>query len=41
MSNIEIANELFISLPTVKKHMTNIYHKLDIEGRYQLFNSIF
>ena len=41
MSNKEIANELFIGLPTVKKHMTNIYHKLGIEGRYQLFNSVF
>ncbi len=36
-SNKEIANELFISLSTVKTHITNIYSKLNIAGRQDLF----
>ncbi len=35
-SNKEIANELFISLSTVKTHITNIYHKLNISNRNEL-----
>jgi len=35
-SNKEIANELFISLSTVKTHITNIYHKLDVSNRNEL-----
>lgn len=35
-SNKEIANELFISLSTVKTHITNIYHKLNISNRTEL-----
>lgn len=35
-SNKEIANELFISLSTVKTHITNIYHKLNISNRAEL-----
>ena len=40
MSNQEIQDELFISLPTVKKHLSNIYQKLGVNGRHQLINSI-
>lgn len=40
MSNKEIQEELFISMPTVKKHLTNIYQKLGVEGRHQLIHSI-
>ncbi len=35
-SNKEIANELFISLSTVKTHITNIYNKLNISSRQDL-----
>jgi len=35
-SNKEIAGELFISLSTVKTHITNIYQKLNISNRNEL-----
>lgn len=35
-SNKEIANELFISLSTVKSHISNIYNKLQISDRQEL-----
>ncbi|WP_373516673.1 LuxR C-terminal-related transcriptional regulator, partial [Pricia sp.] len=35
-SNKEIANELFISLSTVKTHITNIYSKLKVSDRREL-----
>ena len=35
-SNKEIAQELFISLSTVKTHITNIYQKLNISNRAEL-----
>lgn len=35
-SNKEIASELFISLSTVKSHITNIYSKLNVTSRRQL-----
>lgn len=34
-SNGEIAKRLFVSLPTVKKHVANILHKLDVANRTQ------
>ncbi len=40
MSNSEIARELFISVPTVKKHLTNVYQKMNIEGKHQVFSAI-
>lgn len=35
MSNQEIGDKLFISLPTVKTHSTNLYMKLDVKRRTQ------
>ncbi len=35
-SNKEIADELFISLNTVKTHITNIYSKLNVSNRKEL-----
>ena len=40
MNNAEIGRELFISVPTVKKHLTNIYQKLGIEGKHQILSVI-
>lgn len=41
LSNTEIMEQCCISMPTVKKHVSNIYQKLDISGRHQLFQRIF
>jgi LuxR family maltose regulon positive regulatory protein len=35
LSNLEIAAKLFISIPTVKRHISNIYAKLDVKTRTQ------
>jgi LuxR family transcriptional regulator, maltose regulon positive regulatory protein len=35
LSNQEIANKLFISTGTVKRHISNIYQKLDVHSRVQ------
>lgn len=35
LSNQEIADKLFISLPTVKTHAANLYVKLDVKRRTQ------
>lgn len=37
-SNKEIADELFISLSTVKTHISNIYSKLHVSNRQELFH---
>jgi DNA-binding CsgD family transcriptional regulator len=34
-SNQEIANELFVSLPTIKTHAANLFEKLDAKRRTQ------
>ncbi|GAA2188739.1 response regulator transcription factor [Leucobacter alluvii] len=36
-SNSEIARELFVSIPTVKTHVSNVLQKLGIESRKDLF----
>jgi LuxR family maltose regulon positive regulatory protein len=33
LTNREIANELFISVSTVKRHVTNLYGKLGVATR--------
>jgi LuxR family maltose regulon positive regulatory protein len=35
LSSAEIANELFISVHTVRSHIKSIYQKLDVHSRYQ------
>ena len=37
-SNQEIASKLYISMPTVKKHLSSIYQKMGITGKSQLLN---
>lgn len=39
-SNQEISEKLYISIPTVKKHLTSIYHKMGITGKSQILNII-
>ena len=38
-SNKEIANELFVSLSTVKSHITSIYAKLNVSDRRELLQN--
>jgi DNA-binding NarL/FixJ family response regulator len=42
-TNLQIANELFISVNTVKKHMQSLYQKFDVSNRtslcYKAFSS--
>ena len=35
LSNQEIANKLYVSLPTIKTHSSNLYSKLDVQRRTQ------
>ncbi|TBL80479.1 response regulator transcription factor [Paenibacillus thalictri] len=37
-SNLEIAATLYVSETTVKKHVSNIFRKLDVKSRAQLIN---
>jgi DNA-binding CsgD family transcriptional regulator len=37
-SNHDMENELFISVPTVKRHLANIYEKIGVSSRLQLIN---
>jgi DNA-binding CsgD family transcriptional regulator len=39
-SNREIADTLFIALPTVKNHVHNIYQKLKVSSRYGLIHRV-
>ncbi|MEL7566278.1 MAG: LuxR C-terminal-related transcriptional regulator [Dehalobacterium sp.] len=39
-SNDQIAKELFISIPTVKKHLASLYCKMDINGQKQIMEKI-
>ncbi|WP_317047240.1 response regulator transcription factor [Flavobacterium sharifuzzamanii] len=39
-SNKEIADELFISLSTVKTHIRNLYAKLDVANRHELSSKL-
>ncbi len=36
----QLAKELFISLPTVKTHISNIYRKLNINSKQELFQMV-
>jgi len=39
-TNPEIAEALFIALPTVKNHVSSIYRKLNVKSRYQLIHRL-
>jgi DNA-binding CsgD family transcriptional regulator len=39
-TNEEIADELFISIKTVKHHIYNVFQKMGVKNRLQLINSI-
>jgi len=34
-SNAEIADQLFLSLSTIKTHVSNLYAKMDVKSRFQ------
>lgn len=38
-SNKQIADKLFISIDTVKKHLNNIFQKLDARNKIQAMNN--
>ena len=37
-SNHKISNQLFISLSTVKTHVSNIFQKLNVESRFEIIS---
>ena len=39
-SNEEIAEELYLSLPTVKKYLASIYSKMEIKNQKQIFDKL-
>jgi ligand-binding sensor domain-containing protein/DNA-binding CsgD family transcriptional regulator len=39
-SNNEIEDQLYISLPTVKKHLYNVYKKMAVKNRLELINLV-
>jgi DNA-binding NarL/FixJ family response regulator len=41
LRNKEIADSLYISLDTVKKHVNNIYRKLHVQSRAEAVNKVF
>ena len=36
LSNAEIAAELYLSVPTVKAHVSRLFEKLDVTNRVQI-----
>jgi len=36
LSNAEIAGELYLSVPTVKAHVSRLFEKLDVTNRVQI-----
>ena len=36
----DIANQLFVSIPTIKSHLSSIYAKLGLSGQYARMNLI-
>ena len=36
LSNAEIASELYLSVPTVKAHVSRLFEKLDVTNRVQI-----
>jgi DNA-binding NarL/FixJ family response regulator len=39
-SNLEISEVLYVSMNTVKTHLKNIFSKLDVKSRTELFNKV-
>ena len=38
-SNVEIANQLFLSLSTIKTHVSNLYSKMNVKSRFQAISN--
>ena len=39
-SYVKICETLFISMPTVKSHVNNIYKKVKVNNKMELFNAL-